>query len=92
MDKASERKKDSKSFGDTDSGTIRTFGPDNKRAELEGLWDHAPEAVVGQGLGRLLSNDYCKEDKGKASVGDMIDKIVDGSPPYANVSTPKRIF
>jgi hypothetical protein len=92
MDKASERKKDSKDFGDTDSGTVRTFGPQNKRAELEGLWDHAPESVVGQGLGRLLTNDYCKEDKGKASTGDMIDAIVDGSPPYANVSTPKRIL
>jgi hypothetical protein len=92
MDKASERKKDSKSEGDTDAGTERTFGKCNVRAELEGLWDHAPEKVVGQGLGRLLTNNYCKDDKGKASTGDMIDAIVDGSPPYANVSTPKRIL
>jgi hypothetical protein len=92
MDKASERKKDSKSDSDTDAGTVRTFGPCNKRAELEGMWDHAPESVVGQGLGRLLTNNYCKEDSGKASTGDMIDKIVDGSPPFANISVPRRIL
>jgi hypothetical protein len=92
MDKPSERKKDSKTWGDTDAGTVRTFGPENKRAELEGLWDHAPEEVVGQGLGRLLTNDYCKEDKGKASTGDLIDEIVNGGPPFANVSKSNRIL
>jgi hypothetical protein len=92
MDKASERKKDSKAWGDTDVGTERTFGKCNVRAELEGLWDHAPKEVVGQGLGRLLTNDYCKQDDGKASTEDMVDAIVNGSPPYANVSKPKVIL
>ena len=54
MDKPSERKADSKKFGDTDAGTERNFGKCNVRAELEGLWDHAPEAVVGQGLGQAF--------------------------------------
>jgi hypothetical protein len=92
MDKPSERKKDSKAWGDTDAGTIRTFGPENKRAELEGLWDHAPKEVVGQDLGRLLTNNYCKEDTGKASTGDLIDEIINGGPPFANVSKPNRIL
>ena len=92
MDKPSERKKDSKDWGDTDTGTERKFGPCNVRAELEGLWDHAPKEVVGQDLGRLLTNNYCKEDKGKASTGDMIDEIINSSPPFANVSTPKVIL
>ena len=92
MDKPSERKKDSKSWGDTDAGTERTFGKCNTRAELEGLWDHAPKEVVGQGLGRLLTNNYCKEDDGKSSTEDMIDDIINSGPPFANVSTPKRIL
>ena len=92
MDKPSERKKDSKAFGDTDAGTIRTFGPENKRAELEGLWDHAPKEVVGKDIGRLLTNNYCKEDSGKASTDDMVDEIINGGPPFSNVSHPKRIL
>jgi hypothetical protein len=92
MDKPSERKKDSKAWGDTDVDTIRDFKAGGKRAELGGLWDHAPEEVVGQGLGRLLTTDYCKEDKGKASTGDLIDKIINDGPPFANVSKPLRIL
>lgn len=92
MDKPSERKKDLKAWGDTDVGSIRRFGPENVRAELDGLWDHAPEEVVGQGLGRLLTNDYCKEDKGKASTGDLIDEIINGGPPFANISKPKQVL
>lgn len=91
MDKASERKKDSKSCGDTDIG-VKTIAPGNVRAQLEGIWDHAPKEVVGQGLGRLLTNDYCKTDKGKASTGDMVDDIINGGPPFANVSKPLRVF
>ena len=92
MDKPSERKADSKKFVDTDAGTERTFGPCNVRAELEGLWDHAPKEVVGQDLGRLLTNNYCKEDTGKAKTDDIVDDIINGSPPFANVSTPRRIL
>jgi len=92
MDKPSERKKDHKEFGDTDAGTERKFGPDNVRAELEGIWDHAPKEVVGQGLGRLLTNNYCKQNDGKTSNEDMIDEIINSGPPFANVSTPRRIL
>jgi hypothetical protein len=92
MDKASERKKDSKAWGDTDVGTTREFGPCNTRAELDGIWDHAPKAVVGQDLGRLMTNNYCKEDSGKATTGDLIDDIINSGPPFANVSKPKQIF
>jgi hypothetical protein len=92
MDKPSERKKDSKSFGDTDAGTERTFGKCNVRAELDGLWDHAPKEVVGQGLGWLLTNNYCKEDDGKASTEDMVDDIINSGPPFANVSKPNRVL
>lgn len=92
MDKPSERKKDSKEWGDTDVNTVREFGKCDTRAELGGLWDHAPEAVVGQGLGRLITNNYCKEDKGKASTGDLIDEIINGGPPFANVSKPNRVL
>jgi hypothetical protein len=92
MDKASERKKDSKAWGDTDAGTVRTFGPGNKRAELDGLYDHAPKEVVGQNIGRLLTNNYCKEDSGKAKTDDLVDAIINGSPPFANVSKPNRIL
>jgi hypothetical protein len=90
MDKPSERKKDHKEWGDTDAGTIRTFGPGNKRAELEGLWDHAPEEVVGLPLSRLLTNNYCKES-GKEKP-DLMDEIINGGPPFANVSKPKAVL
>ncbi len=91
MHKASERKADSKREGDTDIG-VHKFGPCNTIASLDGLWDHAPEAVVGQGLGRLLTNNYCKEDSGKAKTSDMVDDIINSGPPFANVSKPNRVL
>lgn len=75
-----------------DKNIIKKFGPCNVRASLPSLWDHAPKEVVGQDLGRLLTNDYCKEDKGKASTADMVDAIINGSPPFANVSKPNRVL
>jgi hypothetical protein len=92
MDKPSERKKDSKDWGDTDVGAERKFGPCNTRATLGGLWDHAPKSVVGKELGRLITNNYCKEDDGKASTGDMIDDIINSGPPFANISKPDRVL
>jgi hypothetical protein len=91
MDKASERKKDSKAWGDTDVG-VHKYGPCNVREQLDGLWDHPGKEVVGQGLGRLLTNNYCKEDNGKASTGDMVDDIINSGPPFANVSKPLRVL
>lgn len=92
MDKASERKKDNKAWGDTDVNTIRDFGAGGKRAELGGLWDHAPKEVVGQDLGRLMTTNYCKEDNGKSSTGDLIDDIINSGPPFCNVSKPNRVL
>jgi hypothetical protein len=90
MDKPSERKKDAKAWGDTDVGDIRKFGPDNVRAQLAGLWDHAPKEVVGLPLDRLITNCYCKETGDKKP--DLIDEIINGGPPFANVSKPKQIL
>lgn len=91
MDKASERKKDAKSCGDTDLG-VHKFGPGNTIERLESIYDHAGKEVVGQDLGRLITNNYCKEDKGKASTGDMVDDIINSGPPFANVSKPLRVL
>lgn len=91
MDKASERKKDSKDWGDDDVGTERKFGLGNVRAELDGLWDPAPKEVVGLPLERLLTNDYCKSGD-KDSKLELIEEMVSSGPPFANVSKPKRIF
>ena len=90
LDVGSSTVKDSDDFGS--GARIKKFGPCNVRAELEGLWDHAPKEVVGQDLGRLLTNNYCKEDTGKAKTDDIVDDIINGSPPFANVSTPRRIL
>jgi hypothetical protein len=90
MDKPSERKKDHKDYGDTDTDTVRTFGPCNKRAELGSFWDHAPESVVGLPLSRLLTNNYCKE--GGKKEPDLVDEVINGGPPFANVSKPKAIL
>lgn len=91
MDKPSERKKDNKEWGDTDVNTIRDFGAGGKRAELGGLWDHAPEEVVGQSLDRLMSTDYCKE-KDKDTPLEQIEEMVSKGPPFCNVSKPNRIL
>lgn len=90
MDKAAERKKDSKSCGDTDIGT-HTYGKGNVRAQLPTFWDHAPEEVVGLPLSRLLTNNYCKEQT-KDEKTDLIDEIINSGPPLSNVSEPKRVF
>lgn len=71
---------------------IKTFGPGNVRATLCGIWDHAPKEVVGQDLGRLLTNNYCKENTGSPSTGDLVDDIINSGPPFSDVSKPKRIL
>jgi hypothetical protein len=90
MDKLSERKKDSKSCGDTDIG-VQDYGAGGKRAQLPGLWDHAPKEVVGLGLDRLLTNEYCKSDD-KDSPTELAEEIISSGPPFSNVSKPKQIF
>ena len=97
MDKASERKKDSKSWGDTDVNTTRDFGAGGKRQELAGLWSIPGEEVVGLGPDRILTNEYCKKpEKGEGSAkeekADLMDEILTGGPPLLNMSKPKRIF
>ena len=91
MDKPSERKKDSKEWGDTDVGSIRRFSSGNVRAELDGLWDHAPKEVVGLGLDRLLTNDYCKSGD-KDSPTELAEEILSSGPPFSNVSKPNRVL
>jgi hypothetical protein len=92
MDKASERKKDYKECGDTDIG-VKTIGPDNVRAQLDGLWDPAPEKVVGLPLDRLMTNCYRKDIPGeKKDDPSIIDQIIESGPPFANVSKPLRVL
>ena len=80
-----------KDSDDSGSGArIKKFGPDNVRAELEGLWDHAPKEVVGLPLDRLLTNCYSKEGGDKKP--SLIDEIINGGPPFSNVSVPKVIL
>lgn len=90
MDKPSERKKDHKAEGDTDIG-IHKFGPCNVRASLPTFWDHAPKEVVGLGLERLLTNEYCKEPD-KDSKEELIEDVISSGPPFSNVSKPKQIL
>ncbi len=90
MDKASERKKDAKACGDTDIG-IHKYGPGNVRAQLPSMWDHAPKEVVGLGLDRLLTNDYCKSGD-KDSATELAEEILSSGPPFSNVSKPNRVL
>jgi hypothetical protein len=83
-------KRDSKSCDDTDIG-LRKFGPDNVRASLPTLWDHAPKEVVGLGLDRLLTNDYCKSGDKDSSL-ELAEEMISSGPPFSNVSAPKRIL
>jgi hypothetical protein len=89
MDKAAERKKDSKSCGDTDIG-IHKYGPGNVRAQLPSMWDHAPKEVVGLPLDRLLTNCYSKDCSDKKA--DLMEEVINGGPPFSNVSHPKVIL
>ena len=89
MDKAAERKKDSKSCGDTDIG-VHKYGPDNVRAQLPGLWSIAPKEVVGLPPERILTNCY-KKDCTTQKV-DLMDELLDNGPPLLNVSKPKRVL
>lgn len=93
MDKPSERKKDSKDWGDTDVDTMRDFKAGGKRAELGGLWDYAPKEVVGQGLDRLVTTNFCKEAKGgEPSADELADKLLNSGTPIVNASKVQRIL
>ena len=64
MDKASERKKDSKirDGSDTDEDNIVRFGPGNVLENLPCMGAHAGKEVVGLDKDRLLTNNYLKEE------------------------------
>jgi hypothetical protein len=89
MDKKSERSKDHKSCDDTDIGT-HTYGPGNKRDQLDGLWGVASKEVVGLPQSRILTNNYCKEKDGDKP--NLIDEFMEGGPPLLNISKPNRVF
>ena len=90
MDKPDKGKvvKDADDRGD--GARVKTFGPGNKRAELEGLWDMAPKEVVGLPIDRVMTNCYCKESGDKKV--DIVDEMITHGPPFMNSSTSKRIL
>lgn len=90
MDKASERKADSKKWGDTDLG-VHKFGPGNVIERLPSIYDHAGKEVVGLPLDRLLTNDYCKSGD-KDTAEEQMEDIISSGPPFSNVSKPKRVL
>ena len=91
MDKASERKKDSKKYGDTDLGVHR-FGPGNVIDRMDGLWSIPSKEVVGLGPERILTNNYCKSNNDKKEKVDLMDELLDNGPPMLNISAPKRVL
>ena len=96
MDKASERKKDTKSCGDTDIG-VHDYQAGGKREQLDSMWDYASKEVVGLDDDRRLTNDYCKKpEKGEGSkkeeAADLIDEIINSGPPLVNSSKPNRVL
>ncbi len=91
MDKASERKKDHKSCGDTDIG-VHDYGAGGKREQLPGLWSIPSKEVVGLGPERILTNNYCKSNNDKKEKVDLMDELLDNGPPMLNISAPKRVL
>ena len=91
MDKASERKKDAKSCGDTDIG-VHDYGAGGKREQLPGLWSIPSKEVVGLGPERILTNCYSKSKDGKKEKVDLMDELLDNGPPMLNISAPKRVL
>jgi hypothetical protein len=95
MDKPSERKKDSKAWGDTDVNTCRDFDAGGKREQLAGLWSIPSKDVVGLGPERLMTNDYCKEKEGAKDKGkklDIADEVMTHGPPLLDISHSGRVF
>jgi hypothetical protein len=100
MDKPSERKKDSKAWGDTDTGIVeKTPGKEGKIERFDNMW-HKPTTITGGAADkRLHENNYCKEyldekSKSKDSLSGLLDKVLNdsGGPPYCNISRPNRVL
>lgn len=100
MDKPSERKKDSKAWGDTDTGIVeKTPGKPGKIERFDDFW-HKPTTITGGSADkRQRENNYCKEyldekSKKSDSLGGLLDKILDDTsgPPFCNVSHTRRVF
>lgn len=98
MDKASERKKDSKSYGDTDIGT-RDYGAGGKREQLDGLWGFTT-ITGGSRDQRLRGNNYCKDSHAKYEndknnpeylLGEALKSIDTRGPPIENTSQPRIV-
>lgn len=93
MDKASERRKDSKFCGDDDIG-VQDYKAGGKREQLNGLWGVASEKVVGLPPSRLMTNCYAKADakeRGDRKV-DLLEEVLEHGPPLVNTSKPHRVF
>lgn len=93
MDKASERKKPVKEFGDTDVGTVRTFGIDNKRETLDDMWDRP--TIFGTTDQMRMENNYCKEapkKKDKSLLDVLVDNADTHGPPLLDISKPLRVL
>ena len=88
MDKASERKKDAKSCGDTDIG-VNDFKAGGKREQLAGLWSIPSKEVVGIGPERLITNCYKKDCEDKKV--DLMEEMIEHGPPLLNTSKPHRV-
>ena len=88
MDKASERKKDAKSCGDTDIG-VNDFKAGGKREQLAGLWSIPSKEVVGIGPERLITNCYKKDCEDKKV--DLMETMIEHGPPLLNTSKPHRV-
>ena len=100
MDKPSERKKDSKAWGDTDTNIVeKAPGREGKIERFDSMW-HKPATITGGAADkRLHENNYCKEyldekSKPKDTLGGLLDKMLDdsGGPPYCNISRPNRVL
>lgn len=90
MDKASERKKDAKAYGDTDLG-IHDYGAGGKREQLDGLW-RVPTITGGTYSSRIVRNQYCKDQsKKEASADKVLESLIDGGEPMENRSKPRAV-
>jgi hypothetical protein len=100
MDKPSERKADSKKWGDTDVNTTRDFGAGGERQTLDDLWSR-PTITGGSIQQRIAGNNYCKEahakyEKGKNEPGGLLDALLESAdthgPPLMDESKPNRVL
>jgi hypothetical protein len=92
MDKASERKKDTKKHDGSDKDiACRDYGAGGKNDMMAGLWSIVDKDVVGLGPERLLTNCYGKECDTREKP-DLLDEMLINGPPLLNVSKPRRVF